>query len=70
MSFIYNITGNSWSSGPNLITARTGHAIGTLNDGRVIVYSGLTAADDQLRHYQFRATRSGNSLHHTHGRPN
>ncbi len=43
-TYLYNIAGNSWSAGPNMISPRTGHALGTLNDGRVIAYSGLNAS--------------------------
>jgi hypothetical protein len=42
-TYFYDIASNSWSNGPALNTARTGHALGTLNDGRVIAYSGLNA---------------------------
>lgn len=38
---IFNITAGTFSAGPPMMTARAGHAQGTLPDGRVIVADGL-----------------------------
>ncbi len=40
---IYDIANNTWIDGPPLITARMSMAQGTLSDGRIIVYGGLTS---------------------------
>jgi plastocyanin len=44
---IYDITANTFSAGPAMLGPRLGHAQLTLNDGRVIVVSGLSAGAPQ-----------------------
>jgi hypothetical protein len=39
-TYLYDILSGTWSSGPHLLTARSGAVQGTLPDGRVLVYGG------------------------------
>ncbi len=45
---IYDIANNTWIPGPSLTTARMGMAQGTLSDGRIIVYGGLSSPGNVL----------------------
>jgi Galactose oxidase, central domain/Kelch motif len=42
-TYIYNIATNTFSSGPPMLIPHAGHAQGTLPDGRVIIYGGVSS---------------------------